>query len=94
MTRRARPRSERERDRLERVALGVELRTQGPWPVAQVSTNVEDHRKVPLAALLAAVQRRAPVTAAAPVGLDPAAAFARWPPAGGVRNRRSIDDAV
>ena len=75
-------------------ALGIELRTQGPQPVAQVSTNVEDHRKVPLAALLAAVERRAPVTAAELVGLAPRAAFEGWPPRVGIRNRRTVEDAV
>ena len=40
-------------------AIGLELAHRGG--VAQVSTNVEDHRAVPLAALLEAVARHAPV---------------------------------
>jgi glutamate formiminotransferase/glutamate formiminotransferase/formiminotetrahydrofolate cyclodeaminase len=64
-------------------------------PIAQVSTNVEDHRAVPLAALLAAVERHAPVACAELVGLAPAAAFAGWPedrvP---IRNRRTVEEAL
>jgi glutamate formiminotransferase/glutamate formiminotransferase/formiminotetrahydrofolate cyclodeaminase len=75
-------------------ALGLELRAQGPWPVPQVSTNVEDHRKVPLARLLAAVERHAPVTAAELVGLAPRAAFAGWPDRVPVRGRRTIEEAI
>ena len=47
--------------------------------VAQVSTNVEDHRAVPLADLVAAVRRHAPVAAAELVGLAPRAAFDGFP---------------
>lgn len=69
-------------------ALGIEL-TGG---VAQVSTNVEDHRAVPLADLLAAVERHAPVARAELVGLAPPAAFAGWPDRVPVRNRRTLAD--
>ncbi len=62
--------------------------------MAQVSTNVEDHEAVPLARLLAAVARHAEVAAAELVGLAPAAAFAGWPGAVPVRNRRTVEDAV
>ena len=41
--------------------------------------NVEDHLALPLAAVVAAVARHAPVAAAEVVGLPPAAAFARLP---------------
>ena len=61
--------------------------------VAQVSTNVEDHRAVPLAAVLAAVRGLAPVRAAELVGLAPAAAFEGWPDDVPIRNRRTLEDA-
>lgn len=61
--------------------------------VAQVSTNVEDHRAVPLAELLQAVRRHARVRAAELVGLAPAAAFAGWPDDVPVRNRRTLEEA-
>ena len=61
--------------------------------VAQVSTNVEDHRAVPLARLLDAVERHAPVAEAELVGVPPAAAFAGWPDRVPVRNRRTLEDA-
>jgi glutamate formiminotransferase len=69
-------------------ALGIELRGK----VAQVSTNVEDHRAVPLARLLEAVERHAPVARAELVGLAPAAAFAGWPDRVPVLNRRTLSD--
>ncbi len=75
-------------------ALGIELRAQGPQAVAQVSTNVEDHRAVPLATLLAAVERHAPVAAAELVGLAPEAAFAGWPERVAIRHRRTVEDAI
>ena len=71
-------------------ALGIGLQA---GRVAQVSTNVEDHRAVPLARLLDAVERHAPVRAAELVGLAPAAAFAGWPERVPVRNRRTLEDA-
>jgi glutamate formiminotransferase/glutamate formiminotransferase/formiminotetrahydrofolate cyclodeaminase len=61
--------------------------------VAQVSTNVEDHRAVPLAELLRTVRRHARVRAAELVGLAPAAAFDGWPDDVPVRNRRTLEDA-
>jgi glutamate formiminotransferase len=69
-------------------ALGLELRGS----VAQVTTNVEDHRAVPLARLLAAVERHAEVSAAELVGVPPAAAFDGWPDRVHVRNRRTLED--
>jgi glutamate formiminotransferase / 5-formyltetrahydrofolate cyclo-ligase len=72
-------------------ALGIELHARA---VAQVSTNVEDHLAVPLAALVAAVARHAPVAGCELVGLAPAAAFAGFPDAVPVRNRRTVEEAL
>lgn len=58
-------------------AIGLELAARGG--VAQVSCNVEDHRRVPLAELVAAVQRHARVTRCELVGLAPRAAFDGFP---------------
>jgi glutamate formiminotransferase/glutamate formiminotransferase/formiminotetrahydrofolate cyclodeaminase len=71
-------------------ALGIELRGQ----VAQVSTNVEDHRATPLATLLAAVEHHAPVSEAELVGLAPAAAFAGWPDRVNVRDMRTLESVL
>ncbi|HEY2637356.1 MAG TPA: hypothetical protein VGI54_08225 [Solirubrobacteraceae bacterium] len=57
-------------------ALGLELAEQG---IVQVSLNVEDHRRVTLAEVVAAVRRHVPVAAAELVGLVPAAALAGFP---------------
>jgi len=57
-------------------ALGLELAQRG---IAQVSTNVEDPRATPLAAVVEAVREHAPVSAAELVGLAPAAAFDGFP---------------
>ncbi len=73
-------------------ALGLELTAQGA--VAQVSTNVEDHRAVPLAALVAAVARHAPVAACELVGLAPAAAFDGFPDSMPIRGRRTVEEAL
>jgi glutamate formiminotransferase/glutamate formiminotransferase/formiminotetrahydrofolate cyclodeaminase len=73
-------------------ALGLELTSQGA--VAQVSTNVEDHGAVPLARVLAAVQRHAAVTACELVGLAPAAAFAGFPDTMPVKRRRTVEEAL
>jgi glutamate formiminotransferase len=62
--------------------------------VAQVSTNVEDHRAVALAQVVAAVARHAPVAACELVGLAPEAAFAGFPDDVPVRNRRTVEDAL
>lgn len=70
-------------------ALGLAL--QG-GAVAQVSTNIEDHRAVPLARLLEAVERHAPVREAEVVGIPPAAAFDGWPDRVPVRNRRTLEE--
>jgi glutamate formiminotransferase len=73
-------------------ALGLELTTQGA--IAQVSTNVEDHRAVPLAQLVAAVARHAPVAACELVGLAPAAAFDGFPETMPVKGRRTVEEAL
>jgi glutamate formiminotransferase / 5-formyltetrahydrofolate cyclo-ligase len=61
---------------------------------AQVSCNVEDHEALPLAAVVDAVRRFAPVAEAELVGLAPAAAFAAFPEDVPVRNRRTIEQAL
>jgi len=72
----------------------IGLRLDARDGVAQVSTNVEDHRAVLLAAVLAAVARHATVAACELVGLAPAAAFEGFPEAMAVRNRRTIEEAL
>jgi glutamate formiminotransferase / 5-formyltetrahydrofolate cyclo-ligase len=57
-------------------ALGLSLPTRGR---AQVSTNVHDHRAVPLAEIVARVRACAPVAECELVGLAPAAAFDGFP---------------
>jgi glutamate formiminotransferase/glutamate formiminotransferase/formiminotetrahydrofolate cyclodeaminase len=71
-------------------ALGLELHGR----IAQVSTNVEDHRATPLARLLEAVERHAPVEEAELVGLAPRAAFDGWPDRVPVRNRKTLEDVL
>lgn len=73
-------------------ALGLELAARGG--VAQVSCNVEDHRAVPLARLLEAVERHAPVAEAELVGLAPGAAFDGWPERVPIRNRATLEEAL
>jgi glutamate formiminotransferase / 5-formyltetrahydrofolate cyclo-ligase len=73
-------------------ALGLELTAQGG--VAQVSTNVEDHRAVALAEVVAAIGRHAPVAAAELVGLAPEAAFAGFPEDVPVSGRRTVEEAL
>ena len=70
-------------------ALGMEVEGR-----PQVSTNVEDHRAVPLARLLAAVAEHAEVEEAELVGLAPRVAFDGWPDDVPVRNRRTVEDAL
>lgn len=62
--------------------------------VAQVSMNVEDHLRLPLRAVLAAIRRHAEVGEAELVGLAPAAAFDGFPVDVVVRNRRTVEDAL
>ncbi len=73
-------------------AIGLTLAARGG--VAQVSCNVEDHRALPLARLLAAVERHAPVAEAELVGLAPRAAFDGWPARVAIRNRATIEERL
>ncbi|HET6506274.1 MAG TPA: hypothetical protein VFG42_05765 [Baekduia sp.] len=73
-------------------ALGLELTRQGG--TAQVSTNVEDHRAVPLARVVEAVARHARVAACELVGLAPEAAFDGFPEDIEVKGRRTVEDAL
>jgi glutamate formiminotransferase len=72
-------------------AIGLWL--EGPG-VAQVSVNVEDHRAVPLARVIEAVQKHAAVSETELVGLAPNAAFDNFPEKVPVRNKRTIEEAV
>ncbi len=74
-------------------AIGVQLSARDR-PVAQVSTNVEDHRATTLAQLVAAVARHAAVQRCELVGLAPQAAFHRFPDDVPVANRRTLEDAL
>jgi glutamate formiminotransferase / 5-formyltetrahydrofolate cyclo-ligase len=73
-------------------AIGLELAARGG--IAQVSTNVEDHRAVPLARVVEAVARHAPVSGCELVGLAPELAFAGFPDDVPVRGRRTVEDAL
>lgn len=73
-------------------AIGLELPARGG--VAQVSMNVEDHLGLPLAVVVAALRRQAPVAAAEVVGLPPAAAFAGYPDDLPTRGRRTLEEAL
>ncbi|MBV9002112.1 MAG: hypothetical protein JO304_23860 [Solirubrobacterales bacterium] len=74
------------------------VRALGLWldarDVAQVSTNVEDHRAVPLAKVVEAVARHAAPIRAELVGLAPRAAFDGFPAELPVANRRTVEDAL
>ncbi len=72
-------------------AIGLWLDARG---VAQVSTNVEDHRSVPLAQVVDAIARHATPIQAELVGLAPRAAFDRFPDDLPVANRRTVEDAL
>ena len=73
-------------------AIGLTLAARGD--VAQVSCNIEDHDSLPLADVLAAVERHAPVTEAELVGLAPEAAFAGWPERVPIRNRATLEERL
>jgi glutamate formiminotransferase len=73
-------------------AIGLELAARAGAP--QVSLNIEDHERVPLAEVVAAIARHARIAEAELVGLAPAAAFEGFPEELHVRNRRTIEDAV
>jgi glutamate formiminotransferase / 5-formyltetrahydrofolate cyclo-ligase len=74
------------------------LRAIGLWldqyGLAQVSTNVEDHRATSLAAVVAAVARHAPVARAELVGLAPEAAFDGFPEDVELRGYATIEDSL
>jgi glutamate formiminotransferase / 5-formyltetrahydrofolate cyclo-ligase len=72
-------------------AIGLWLDQTG---VAQVSTNVEDHRTTPLAKVVEAVARHAPVREAELVGLAPRVAFDGFPGDVRVRNKRILEDLL
>ncbi len=73
-------------------AIGLALSSRGD--VAQVSCNVENHLAVPLAMLVAAIARHAPVAECELVGLAPAAAFDGFPGDLAVRHRRTVEEAL
>ena len=82
----------------ERGPEGLEsVRAIGLWlaarDVAQVSTNVEDHRATSLARVVEAIARHATPIRAELVGLAPRAAFDGFPDDLTVANRRVIEDA-
>ncbi|HEU4658494.1 MAG TPA: hypothetical protein VFR97_13260 [Capillimicrobium sp.] len=73
-------------------AIGLQLAARGG--VAQISMNVEDHRAVPLARVVEAVRRLAPVAEAEVIGLPPEAAFVGYPADLPTRNRRTLEEAL
>jgi glutamate formiminotransferase len=76
----------------------AKVRAIGLWlehqQIAQVSTNVEDHRATPLAEVVAAVARHAEPLRAELVGLAPQAALDGFPEDLPVANRRTIENAL
>jgi glutamate formiminotransferase / 5-formyltetrahydrofolate cyclo-ligase len=74
------------------------LRAIGLWlaqtNLAQVSTNVEDHRATPLRAVVEAVARHAKVHAAELVGLAPEAAFDGFPRDIPLRGYATIEETL
>ena len=72
-------------------AIGLWLEHRG---LAQVSTNVEDHRATSLAAVVAAVARHAPPAGAELVGLAPRAAFEGFPADIPLEGYATIEEAL
>jgi glutamate formiminotransferase len=72
-------------------AIGLWLAESG---LAQVSTNVEDHRAVTLADVVAAVAAHARVRGAEVVGLPPRAAYAGFPAEIPIRGARILEDVL
>lgn len=72
-------------------AIGLWLAESG---LAQVSTNVEDHRATPLRAVVEAVAHHAPVRGAELVGLAPEAAFAGFPDDVALRGYATIEQSL
>jgi glutamate formiminotransferase / 5-formyltetrahydrofolate cyclo-ligase len=73
-------------------AIGLDLPARAG--IAQVSTNVEDHRAVALAEVVAAVAHHATVAGCELVGLAPETSFAGFPGDVPVRNRCTVEDAL
>jgi glutamate formiminotransferase / 5-formyltetrahydrofolate cyclo-ligase len=72
-------------------AIGLYLPKRGR---AQVSTNVHDHLKTPLAEIVARVERHAPIAEAEIVGLAPRAALDGFPENVPLRHSGSIENAL
>jgi glutamate formiminotransferase / 5-formyltetrahydrofolate cyclo-ligase len=72
-------------------AIGLWLSRRG---LAQVSTNVEDHRVTPLAEVVKAVARHAEPAGAELVGLAPEAAFEGFPADVPLRGYATIEDTL
>jgi glutamate formiminotransferase len=72
-------------------AIGLWLAASG---LAQVSTNVEDHRATPLRAVVEAVARHARVQGVELVGLAPEAAFDQFPTEIPLRGYATIEQAL
>jgi glutamate formiminotransferase len=72
-------------------AIGLWLAHQG---IAQVSTNVEDHRQTSLATVVAAVARHAELAGAELVGLAPQGAFRGFPTDLPIRGYATIEEAL
>jgi glutamate formiminotransferase / 5-formyltetrahydrofolate cyclo-ligase len=74
------------------------LRAIGLWlaqrNLAQVSMNVEDHRRTPLAQVVAVIEKHAPVIGAELVGLAPREAFKGFPDHVPVRNMRLLEETL
>ena len=70
-------------------ALGLHLERRD---VVQVSTNIEDHRKVTAGEVVAAVRRHATVTGAELVAPAPRAALANFPPDVPLRGPKPLED--
>jgi glutamate formiminotransferase / 5-formyltetrahydrofolate cyclo-ligase len=74
------------------------VRAIGLWlaarEVAQVSTNVEDHRATPLARVVEAIARHATPIRGELVGLAPRVAFDGFPDDLPVANRRTVEEAL
>jgi glutamate formiminotransferase len=72
-------------------AIGVWLARSG---IAQVSTNVEDHRRTPLASVVEAIGRHATIARVELVGLAPRLALDAFPDGVEILGRATIEDAL
>lgn len=77
-------------------AIGLELTRADGLRLVQVSTNIEDYRRVRATVVLDAVARHSSVAVAGAelVGVPPAAALAGLPAGLPLRNRRTLEDAL